>query len=612
VAIAALAIAALPAGAQNGPTTGTTGERPTENYDPPGRTPAYAAAAECGDVKKMEILQGTGSGEVEVACSLTLPANRMITRKIAYKGSAASGATLNCTCDRSGCTTLKGGIVILSPSGRGRPENITVRNCKITGDVKLNVPSFTFCPDGGACRDRRPDFEAWVRARAPRRITFDNVTISGSGGDRFYVGWGVTETKLINSVLEGEASGVPIYLAPHSSRTLIKNNRIRTNTWKSGVARGRETIAIDGADHNQIVGNWFGDLNRGGIYLYRNCGENGGIRHTTPSYNHIINNVFYYNNYDGSNPAVYLGSRNGNPPGFEIDLPVVGTVGSYCDEDAGYPYGSSADDRDFATHNVVMQNEVVKRSVATLNQSLNWVNNAMNLVDRNQTVSRGTWPRPPAGCYVRGGEKEFILHGETTETFMGRDGSPACDKVTCHDGELRPARPRHYVVPPTSVAMPSSGPAATDTAPPTASTYERGGGFCRTRRVPIDCRTSGNNRGCQQTISCPAGTRVVGAVAACDLENGAVSDAQLATVPPHLIHVAKLSDNIASGSCYVEGNAIVSPRGVFGVAQTASVPQSAVQTFIRGIAGRTRVAVGCKEHDENGGDCQIRGSLYCR
>ncbi|MBC8024683.1 MAG: right-handed parallel beta-helix repeat-containing protein [Steroidobacteraceae bacterium] len=623
VAIAALAVTALHARAQHGPTAGSTAvqpTRPTEILDPLRPVPAYPAAAPCGDEsEKMKEVRGTGSGEVDVSCSLTLPARTTITKKIVYRGSAASGATLNCTCDQSDCTTLRGGILILSPSGLGRPENITVRNCKITGDVKLNVPSFTYCPEGitSLCRDKQPGFDEWVRARAPRRITFDNVTIAGSGRDRFYVGWGVTETKLINSVIEGEAWGVPIYLAPHSSRTLLKNNQIRTVTTAPGLFRTneRESISIDGSDHNQIISNWFGALNRGGMFVYRNCGENGSIRQTTPSYNHIINNVFYYNNYDGPKPAVYLGSRNGNPPGFEI-----GRWGSYCDDDEGYPYGSSADDRDFATHNVVMQNEIVKRPVADVIKSLDWVNNAMNLVDGNQTVTKGKWPRPPAGCYVRGGEKEFILNGETTEKFMGDDGSPNCGKVTCHDGELRRALAEHHVVPSSVVATPSSGPAATTIAPPTAvpSTDEPGASFCRTRRVPIDCQINGENKGCQQTVSCPAGTKVVGAVAACNLENGAVTDAELATVPPHFIHVARLSDHVPSGSCFVEGNAVIgkivnpSGGGIFGAARTRNVPQSAVQTSIRGIAGRTRVAVGCKEYDKNGGDCHIRGWLYCR
>jgi hypothetical protein len=334
-----------------------------------------------------------------------------------------------------------------------------------------------------------------------------------------------------------------------------------------------------------------------------------------------------------------LGSRNGNPPGFEI-----GSWGSYCDEDAGFSYGSSADDRDFATHNVVMQNEIIQRPMGGAIRSTNWVNNAMNLIDHNRSVERATWPRPPAGCYVRGGAKEFILHGQTTERFANNDGSPTCERVTCNDGELRPALGSDIVAPQNGVAEPSSpdgavapsgvvashdgvaapsipdgavalsGPQEGVVAPQeglTTLSPADTGSLCSTRRVPIDCEISGNNNGCQKRVSCPAGTRAVGAVAACNLENGAVSDAELAAVPPHLIHAARLSDTIRNGRCYVQNNAVEGSTAI-GTVVAVTIPRGAVQSTIRGIAGRRQVTVGCKEQDENGGDCHIRGWLYCR
>ncbi len=602
--IAALAVSASLACAERNPLAGDTAEqptRPTENLIPP-----------CADGgATMNAVLGSGSAEEEVAvtCSLTLPARATVTRKLVYSASPASNTTLTCMCDESGCTTLKGGIDIRSPSGQARPENITVRNCKITGRVRLNDPHFTLCPGGQPpCRDQLPGFEAWIHSRAPHRITFDNVKITGSEGNRIYVGWGVTDTRIINSVFEGDSSGVPIYLAPSSTRTLIKNNRISTVTTGTGpdYYTGREAISIDGSNHNRIISNWFGALSRGGIYVYRNCGENGGVRQTTPSGNHIVNNVFYYNHYNGSKPAVFLGSRDGESPGWD-----------HCEEDRKPVYGitgdSSVDNRDFATHNVVMQNDVVDRSVsAALSRSLNWVNNSQNLIDRNRRVSDGEWPRPPAGCYVRGGEKEFILHGETTEKFMRIDGSPACEKVACSDGELRPVYPRHTGGASSAGTAFSNGVAATDIAPATAdpSAGEAGTSSCGTRRVDIDCRIDGNSDGCRRTVSCPVGTKVVGALAACNLESGAVSDEELVKVPAHLVHVTKLSDHAPSGSCFVEGNAVI---GQLPSLQTGNIiPQSAVQSPIRGIAGRTQIAVGCKEYDDNGGDCHIRGWLYCR
>jgi hypothetical protein len=506
-----------------------------------------------------------------------------------FSGAGASGSTLQCSCDTAGnCATLQGGVSV-EALGESRPEDITVRNCTITGNVRLEIPNT--CPQT-PCADTQPGFPEWIRARAPRRITFDHVTIDGSGKDRFYVGWGATETKLINSMITGEATGVPVYLGPHSTGAVIKNNQFHIKT----KGNDRELIAIDGSDRNQITSNWFSGLDNGGIYLFRNCGEGGRIRHTNPSYNHIVNNVFYYVDYDGPRPSVYLGSRNGNPPGFEL-----GDWGSYCNDDEGYPYGSSADDRDFATHNVVMQNEIVKRSLTDMIRSTNWVNNEMNRVDRNQTVTaaQAKWPRPAAGCYVRGGIKEFILNGETTDKFMADDGTPSCARVTCVDGELRPApQAASFEVAPSGIATRSTTPVSN---------------VCNVRQVPINCPINGDDRGCHQTVFCPAGTKVVGAVAACNLEYGTVSDAELAMVPPNLLHVATFSDHLEDGSCYVGNNAVVGEIAFSsGFPIEPYIPESAVQSPIRGIVGLDRVAVGCQEHDKNGGDCQVRGSLYCR
>lgn len=659
LAIAALALAPAPARAQRGVTVLGNGALtavtvppaapivtapPTAGFTatvsgilPSGLADAVLVAQPAGvtcSAATLNAVRGTGSEEVTVACklTLTLEPNQTITRKIALFGASASGSTIQCKCDTAGkCATLSGNISIGGSEDDGRPENITVRNCTIKGNVRLEIPdtcpqarfqcrfqpalpfntclpsnvppptscdSDNDCPcghvcelDRTSCADTHPGFAEWLHARAPRRTTFDHVTIAGTGKDRFYVGWGATETKLINSVITGDATGVPIYLGPHSSGTVIKNNWFDIATTN----HDREVIAIDGSDHNQIISNWFaGTLNHGGIYLFRNCGEKGTIRHTTPSYNQIVNNVFPYNKYDGPNPAVYLGSRNGNPPGFEI-----GDWGSYCNDDEGFPYGSSADDRDFATHNVVMQNEIFKRPVTDVVRSTNWVNNSMNLIDRNRTVTQAAWPRPPAGCYVRGGYKEFIAHGETTEKFADDDGEPACGKVTCHDGELRPAllTASFDAAPSGLVTMRSTTPVRDTSA-------------CNVRRVPINCQVNGDNAGCHQTVYCPAGTTIVGAVAACNLEYGAVSDGELSTVPPNLIHVAKNSDHIEDGSCYVGNNTVVGE--IAGLLTGPWIPDSAVQTPIRGIFGLTRVPVGCDEQDNNGGDCHIRGSLYCR
>ncbi|MGV3578830.1 MAG: right-handed parallel beta-helix repeat-containing protein, partial [Brevundimonas sp.] len=85
---------------------------------------------------------------------------------------------------------------------------------------------------------------------------------------------------------------------------------------------------------------------RGGVFLYRNCGEDGVIRHQTPSNNTITGNRFDGAALIAPRPVV-VGSREGRR--------------RYCGDDAGYPYGSSVDDGDHATGNVVTGNTIRRR-----------------------------------------------------------------------------------------------------------------------------------------------------------------------------------------------------------------------------------------------------------
>ena len=84
-------------------------------------------------------------------------------------------------------------------------------------------------------------------------------------------------------------------------------------------------------------------VGRGGVFLYRNCGEGGVIRHQTPSHNRIAGNDF--SGAGWLNPrAVVVGAREGRR--------------SYCGDDAGWPFGSSADDGDGAVGNRVEDNRI--------------------------------------------------------------------------------------------------------------------------------------------------------------------------------------------------------------------------------------------------------------
>lgn len=110
-----------------------------------------------------------------------------------------------------------------------------------------------------------------------------------------------------------------------------------------------------------------------------------------------------------------------------------------------------------------------------------------------------------------------------------------------------------------------------------------------------DCRVEGSNAGCQKTIKAPPGKKIVSVTAACNLEYGAVSNRELESVGTNRIKVVKKSDQRwfkPNGYCYVGDTKIYSGE----------------KTIVR-VNGVNQIAVGCFEHDKNGGDCHIRGTI---
>lgn len=114
------------------------------------------------------------------------------------------------------------------------------------------------------------------------------------------------------------------------------------------------------------------------------------------------------------------------------------------------------------------------------------------------------------------------------------------------------------------------------------------------QEVTIECRVSSSNDGCEKIVGCPSGTKIRTARAACNLEYGSVTDEQLSSVEHGYIKVVRRSDHVEEATCWVGSSRVGSG-----------------QVAIADIVELTRVSVGCQEHDKNGGDCHMRGSLYC-
>jgi hypothetical protein len=425
----------------------------------------YASA--CGETKLEEVLAPAlfPAHEVEVDCDLYLEPQDFVWRKLVFVGSRAR----NLTVDLNGATlsgldgTQNEGrdmIEVRSEevikrddesgiSGYYRPSNITIRNGRVYGSIRLwgmakngegdgdkqivcsnNVCLKREIPGTNQLKksSRLPDHTARVQNNAPTGIVLQNLTIYGTGRNPVYFGPGVTNSKLLDSQVLGHSNHVGIYLDAESAGNTIKGNRIDVATGDGFWTEPRPLIAIDGSARNRIINNWFSSLNHGGIYFYRNCGEGGVIRHQAPSANQVINNIFFYDQYDGDNPAVFLGSRD-RQSWYEEGGPVT-----FCDDDDGYPYGSSFENEDVAIYNAIMQNQIFKRQVAEVVRVNNLPVNSPNFNVSNTTVTESTVQvGRTAGCYNGGGNAGLIAHGTIVATTgTGCQGTES----VCQDGEI--------------------------------------------------------------------------------------------------------------------------------------------------------------------------------
>jgi hypothetical protein len=278
-----------------------------------------------------------------LTCRAVLHFGQTITRPIVFEGAEASGAGLNCNGGSVGrpgvaVTTRQPTIAVwsrrINAEHWSRPTDIRIENCTIHGAVRVWGMGADGSYDDLRVSSRTAKHTATSQGAAPSHIELDRMTIVGTGSIPLYVGPGVTQLSLTHSTLTGRSDATALYLDAESADNRIENNIVSVTTK-------REVFAIDGSARNLVVSNRIDLQGRPGIFLYRNCGERGVIRHQTPSDNQITDNVF--SRAARLRPQlVVVGAREGRR--------------SYCGEDRGYPWGSSIDDGDRATGNVVARN----------------------------------------------------------------------------------------------------------------------------------------------------------------------------------------------------------------------------------------------------------------
>lgn len=313
----------------------------------------------CSEVPRIIAPATRDDAVVRLDCSVALPADAVVTKRILIEGAEADGLELDCngaTLDGGvGSINHREGMIVIRSRGRDleemtrdRPQRVTIRNCIVNGHVRVQGPFDRAGSDLVRISSRRPQHTERMQGAAPSQIRFTGVRFVAQGRIPLYVAPGVTQVVVEHSAFAGRSNASAIYLDAESGWNSIIHSSFDTETT-------REQISVDGSAHNKIEGNTFGRSDKGGVFVYRNCGEDGQIRHQVPTDNTISGNSFHYV-FGGRAPAIWLGSRSNR----------FVRPRSYCGADAGYPFGSSSDDDDHATGNTVSGNETIGMNGATM------------------------------------------------------------------------------------------------------------------------------------------------------------------------------------------------------------------------------------------------------
>lgn len=307
-------------------------------------SPSLPAARPCSANETAALTAASGE-PFRLTCRATLN-GQSINRAVVIEGAEASGAGIDCGGGSIGPpgvvqSTQAPTVAIWStridgPTPRwSRPTDVTLSRCVINGNLRIWGMGALGRQDDLYVSSRTAGHTQAAQAAAPTRIALNDVAFVGTGSIPLYLGPGVTNFSLNGGRFGGRSDSTAIYLDAESAEATISNASF-------DIATAREQIAIDGSARNRITNNRFVLKGRGGVFLYRNCGEDGVIRHQTPSNNTITDNVFT----GSTRQSVVVGSREGRR--------------RYCNADRGWPFGSSVDDGDHATGNVVQRNRTLR------------------------------------------------------------------------------------------------------------------------------------------------------------------------------------------------------------------------------------------------------------
>lgn len=320
-------------------TAGRDGIGTIVDADPAGVTaPNFGPSSEpIGSVEPGSTLVGCGQAttRIVVATSIHLDPACTYTRGLEIHAS-------NVTVDCRGAHLVKDfafntnhGILIEAPTTTAL-HDITVRNC-IVEDFNNNL------------RITRTGFKSlavgseYVNAYAD--ITIENNSFIDSRNSGVFIDGFVTDITFVDNLVTG-AGNVGVYLEAGSKDNVLARNVVTNNGWEDIVngpvqfdlggiiieylSTGREGIAVDGSRNNAIHDNYVADNAAGGIFLYKNCGENASEPgHWVRNYG-ATDNIVRHNVIANGPNGIWVGSRASQNQYFMdcSDTPIVDVPGS--------------------------------------------------------------------------------------------------------------------------------------------------------------------------------------------------------------------------------------------------------------------------------------------